>query len=160
MEDNERGQEVEQADDMYYWCACVAGKPLPLLFSSLLPISATSLFRVSAFPPLPPSASLTTQTSPPSLPFSFPPLKIPVRVFQFPIHSARNPSRRLRHSISLPCTHTRTRSKSFLVSVEDGNSIAYSHRAIKSLCALSVCEESAHLSIMIFCVSFFLVRNI
>lgn len=37
MEDNERGQEVKQAaDDMYYWCACVAGKPLPLLFSSLL----------------------------------------------------------------------------------------------------------------------------
>lgn len=84
------------------------------LFSSLLSYPSLPL-RSSEYlrPPLrSPSKPLPTSPSSP-----FPPLKTPVRVFQFPIHSARNPSRRLRHSISLASTHTRARStKSFPVS--------------------------------------------
>lgn len=90
------------------------------LFSSLLfsltHLCHSALPSICASRPLP-RLALHPNPHHPSPPFPFPPLKTPVRVFQFPIHSARNPSRRLRHSISLASTHTRARpTKSFSLS--------------------------------------------
>lgn len=124
-----------------------------LLFSSLLPISATPLFRVSTLP-----VSLSSsKPSPPSPPTPYPPMKTPVRVFQFPIHSARNPSRRLRHSISLASTHTRAHlTKSFPVSARRMEIQSHTLIAQLNLSALYLYEESAHWSItFFFCFSLF-----
>jgi len=86
----------------------------------------------------------------------FPPLKTSVRVFQFPIHSARNPSRRLRYSVSLAHTHTRARStKSFPLSARRMETQSHTLVAIKSLCALSVRRKCTSIDHVLFCVSIF-----
>lgn len=72
------------------------------LFSSLLPVSATPpLFRVS-----PSSASSCSPSPSPDSPLL--PLKTPMRVFQFPIHSTRNPGRRLSPSLDISREHAHT----------------------------------------------------
>lgn len=154
MEDNERGQEVEQADDMYYWCACVAGKPLPLLFSSLL-----------SYPSLPLCSSEYLH-----LPSRSPPQTFPI-LSSVPLSSLENTHTSLPVSdtfrqesqpsspsldISREHAHACTLStKSFPLSARRMGTQSHSLIAQLSLSAFYPYEESAHQSIAFFCISSF-----
>jgi len=127
MEDNERGQEVEQADDMYYWCACVAGKPLPLLFSSRLSYPSLPL-RSSEYLCSPPRSPSKPLLPPPSIPLSSLeniraslPVSDTFRQESQPSSSLLGISRAHAHACTLNKILPTFRA-------EDGNSISYSRR--------------------------------